>query len=102
MSGVNRAQPPEEQPSVPNWSETAPPSPEELRRVERAFRRLCRKHQQMLLMAQVEKLTYLEMAERLGITVQQVERRMADTIYAWVRAMQKEEERDRRPWWRFW
>lgn len=95
MSGGNPDRRPEEQPSRAD-------SPEEVRRVERAFLRLRRKHRQMLIMARVEKLTYAEMAERLGITIKQVERRMADMIYAWDRAMEKEEEGEKRPWWRFW
>ncbi len=105
MSGGDRSRPSEEQPSgvhALGAGETAPPSPEELRRVERAFRRLRRKHQQMLLMAQMEKLTYAQMAERLGISVEQVERRMSETIYAWVRAVEKVEADERRRWWRFW
>ncbi len=96
MSGRDRNTLPEERPSQPAYS------PEEVRRVERAFLRLRRKHRQMLLMARVEKLTYPEMAARLGITIKQVERRMADMIYAWDRAMEKEEAEGTRPWWRFW
>ena len=73
-------------------------SPAELRLVERAYRMLSREHQDMVWMLQVENLTYAEIGERLGIDVAEVERRTAETIGAWCRAMRRAERR----WWRFW
>ncbi len=96
MSGGDPDRPPEEQLNAAAYS------PEDVRRVERAFLRLRRKHRQILLMARVEKLTYAQMAARLGITIKQVERGMADMIYAWDRAMEREEAEEKRPWWRLW
>jgi RNA polymerase sigma factor (sigma-70 family) len=69
-----------------------------LERVEAAFRSIKPEHQRLIVMARVDGLTYSEIAERLGTSVSQVERRMAKAILALSRAMDDEE----RPWWRFW
>lgn len=66
--------------------------------LDRAFIRLRPKHQEMILLARVDGLTYAEIAERLGITMGEVERRMAGAIYSLDRALERQE----RPWWRFW
>jgi len=49
-------------------------------------------------MRRVHGLSYAEIAERLGTSVEQVERRMAQAILALDRAMDGEKRR----WWRFW
>ena len=72
--------------------------PVRLERLETAFRHLKPKHQRLILMARVDGLTYAEIAERLGTSIAQVERRMARAILALDRAMDEGE----RPWWRFW
>jgi RNA polymerase sigma factor (sigma-70 family) len=72
--------------------------PAYLRQLERAFRSIKPKHQRLILMRRVDGLSYAEIAERLGTSVEQVERRMAQAILALDRAMDEAE----RPWWRFW
>jgi RNA polymerase sigma-70 factor (ECF subfamily) len=72
--------------------------PAYLRQLESAFRSLKPKHQRLILMRRVDGLSYAEIAEQLGTSVAQVERRMAQAILALDRAMDDEE----RPWWRFW
>jgi RNA polymerase sigma factor (sigma-70 family) len=67
-------------------------------RLEKAFANLPRKHQEIILLARVEGLTYLEMGIRLGLDVEQVERRVALAIAALDRML----ERQQRPWWHFW
>ncbi|MFN3727564.1 MAG: RNA polymerase sigma factor [Allosphingosinicella sp.] len=65
-------------------------------RVESAFRTLRPIHQEMLTLTAVHKLTYAEVAGRLGISMAEVERRLADAIYLLDRAA----ERGGKPWWR--
>ena len=72
--------------------------PAYLRQLERAFRSIKPKHQKLIHMRQLDGLSYAEIAERLGTSVEQVERRMARAIYALDRAM----DEGQRPWWRFW
>ena len=72
--------------------------PQQLRKLEAAFRCLKPKHQRLILMARVEGLPYAEIAERIGTSVAQVERGMADAIYALDKALDDKA----RPWWRFW
>lgn len=71
--------------------------PAYLRQLETAFRSIKPKHQRLILMRRVDGLSYAEIAERLGTSVEQVERRMAQAILALDRAMD-----EKRPWWRFW
>lgn len=72
--------------------------PAYLRRLETAFRSIKPKHQRLILMRRVDGLSYAVIAERLGTSVAQVERRMAQAILALDRAM----DETVRPWWRFW
>jgi RNA polymerase sigma factor (sigma-70 family) len=72
--------------------------PAYLRQLETAFRSLKPKHQRLILMRRLDGLSYAEIAERLGTSIAQVERRMAQAILALDRAMDNEN----RPWWRFW
>ncbi|MDP9421504.1 MAG: sigma-70 region 4 domain-containing protein [Pseudomonadota bacterium] len=72
--------------------------PAYLRQLETAFRSIKPKHQRLIQMSRVDGLSYAEIAERLGTSVKQVERRMAQAILALDRAM----DEFRRPWWRFW
>ena len=72
--------------------------PAYLRHLETAFRSIKPKHQRLILMRRVDGLSYAEIADRLGTSVRQVERRMAQAILALDRAM----DEVRRPWWRFW
>ena len=70
----------------------------ELERVQAAFAKLSPAHQEVILLRRVEGLTYPEMGTRLGLTVRQVERRMAQAIYELDKAL----DEPQRPWWRFW
>ena len=70
----------------------------EVERLETAFAKLNPAHQEVILMRRVECLTYPEMGIRLGLTVRQVERRLARAIYALDTALNEPQ----RPWWRFW
>ena len=72
--------------------------PAYLRRLERAFRSIKPKHQRLILMRRVDGLSYAEIAERLGTSIEQVERRMAQAILALDKAMDEGEW----PGWRFW
>jgi len=72
--------------------------PVRLEQLERAFKRLRPKHQEMILLARVDGLTYAEIAARLGITTSEVERRMAKAIYT----LDSELHPQDKPWWRFW
>lgn len=72
--------------------------PVRLEQLERAFKRRRPKHRELILLARVDGLTYAEIAERLGIGVNEVERRMAKAIYSLDKALDRQE----RPWWRFW
>ena len=67
-------------------------------KLDKAFARLPQKHQEIILLARVEKLSYPEMGIRLGLNVKQVEHRLALAIAALDRAL----EQQGRPWWRFW
>jgi hypothetical protein len=49
-------------------------------RVDAALAQLRPKHQQILVLVAVEKLTYPDIAERLGISVKRVERRFANAL----------------------
>lgn len=72
--------------------------PVRLERLEAAFHTLKPKHQRLILMARVEGLGYAQIAERLGTSIPQVERRMAKAILALDRALDEQE----RPWWCLW
>lgn len=56
-------------------------SPEYLRRLEQAITKLRPALRDVFLMNRVEKLTYVEISDRLGITAQQVERRIAAALF---------------------
>lgn len=58
------------------------PSPEYLRCLKQAMMRLRPAQREVFLMNRVEKLTYGEIADRLGITAKQVERRIAAALCA--------------------
>lgn len=72
--------------------------PAYLRQLQKAFRSIKPKHQRLIHMRRLHGLSYAEIAERLGTSVEQVERRMAQAILALDRAMDEVQ----RPWWRFW
>ena len=69
-----------------------------LRRAERAVARLSGVERDVFLAIRVDDLSYPEIAERLGISVADVERHFAASLAVLVSAM---DEKD--PWWwKFW
>lgn len=72
--------------------------PVRLERLEKALGRMPRGHREIIILARVEGLTYAEIGWRLGLTIEQVERRMADAIFALDVALHRQQLH----WWRFW
>ena len=68
-----------------------------LRRLEQALAELDPRARQIFLMSAGEGLAYEEVAEKLGISTAEVERRLAEALYELDRRM----ERTRRRWWQF-
>ena len=73
------------------------PETEELR-LRRASAKLDPRTREVFLLHRSEGLSYGEIAERLGISPEAVERHIADALYDLAKRM----ERYERPWWRFW
>ncbi len=61
-----------------------------------AISRLRLDHRKAFLMNRVEKLSYEEIAVRLGLSTAQVERTVAAALYA----LERDLSRVNRPWWR--
>ncbi len=74
------------------------PDEETLKRLRRALRTIEPIQREVFMLSAAGGLTYLQIGERLGITVEAVERHLADALYNIDRRMQGAE----RPWWRFW
>lgn len=64
--------------------------------VDAAFESLSREHKQLLLWHRVHKLSYEEMAARLGISREKLTRKMGALIYAWCCAVERAETAGRR------
>ena len=75
---------------------TDDPDPEIVKRMERAVRKLPRLQREIFLAARLDDMSYVEIAERTGLTVREVEREIARALVSIARRM------DRRPrrWWR--
>jgi RNA polymerase sigma-70 factor (ECF subfamily) len=69
-----------------------------LNRLARAIRRLPSDQHAVFCAARYEDLDYAQIAERFGLTIQDVERLFAQAIFAITREM---DHPTRRPWWRF-
>lgn len=67
-------------------------------RLRRALAKLEPRTREVFLLHRLDGLTYGEIAERLGISAEAVERHIADALYDLAKRM----ERYERPWWRFW
>ena len=67
-------------------------------RLQRALARLDERSRQLFLMSAVEGLGYIEIAARLGISVEAVERHLAHALAQLDRHIERMEW----PWWRFW
>jgi RNA polymerase sigma-70 factor (ECF subfamily) len=72
-------------------------NPATLKRIERAIRRLPRRQRDIYCVVRFEDLSYVDIAERTGLTVRQVERLFAEALFNISRRV----DRPRR-WWRFW
>lgn len=75
---------------------TDKPDPATLKRLERAVRMLPRLQREIFLAARLDDMDYVEIAERTGITVREVERHIARALLSIVRRMDKQPRR----WWR--
>ena len=67
-------------------------------RLTRALAKLDPQTREVFLLHRSEGLSYGEIAERLGISAEAVERHIADALFDLAKRM----ERYERPWWRFW
>lgn len=69
-----------------------------LDRIEKAASSLRPAEREVLLLSARERLSYAEIAGRLGISAEAVERLLAAALSRLDRAL----ARQQRPWWRFW
>lgn len=74
------------------------PNAEILQRLERAVLKMPRLQCEIFLAHRLDNMTYVEIAERTGLTVDQVMRQMAKAIYTLSRCC----DQDRLPWWHRW
>jgi len=72
--------------------------PELLARIEDAMRRVPRRQREIFLAIRLDNLGYAEIAERIGLTVAEVERLFADALANFTRNL----DQPRRYWWRRW
>jgi RNA polymerase sigma factor (sigma-70 family) len=72
---------------------------EELHHLQHALDTMPLKYRTPFSMRRFGNFTYPEIADRLGITVEQVEQRIAAAIYQLDCAIYSE---GKRPWWRLW
>ena len=74
------------------------PRPPDSDRLEKAIRKLSPIERQVLFLSAREGLATSEIAARLELPSQTVERHLADALFNLDRLL----ERQGRPWWRFW
>ncbi len=75
---------------------TDEPDPEILKRLDRAVRKLPRLRREIFLAVRLDDMSYVEIAERTGLSVRDVERELAKALATLVRHMDKQPRR----WWR--
>lgn len=75
---------------------TDDPDPETIKRMERAVRKLPRLRREIFLAVRLDDMSYVEIAERTGLTVREVEREIARALVSISRSM----DRQPRRWWR--
>lgn len=75
---------------------TDKPDPATLKRLERAVGKLPRLQREIFLAARLDDMDYVEIAERTGLSVREVERQIAKALLSIVRRMDKRPRR----WWR--
>lgn len=71
--------------------------PATLKRIERAIRNLPRRQREVFDAVRFDDLSYVDIAERTGLTVRQVERLFAEALFNISREVDRS-----RSWWRFW
>ncbi|MGV3458145.1 sigma-70 region 4 domain-containing protein [Sphingomonas sp.] len=76
---------------------TDDPDPETTKRIERAVRKLPRLQREIFLAARLDDMSYVEIAERTGLSVGQVEREIARALVSIARRINRQQRR----WWRF-
>ncbi|WP_066825315.1 sigma factor-like helix-turn-helix DNA-binding protein [Sphingomonas mali] len=72
--------------------------PAELARLDHAVRRVPRRQREIFLAVRLDNLSYVEIADRTGLTVAQVERLFAEALTNLSRNL----DDSRRHWWRRW
>jgi RNA polymerase sigma-70 factor (ECF subfamily) len=77
---------------------THDPDPVTLKRIERAVRKLPRLQREIFLALRLDDLSYDEIAERTGLTAEQVEREFAKAMTNFMRRLDGKPRR----WWRIW
>ncbi|HEV7312617.1 sigma-70 region 4 domain-containing protein [Sphingopyxis sp.] len=70
----------------------------DLRRVERAARRMSNLERRVFLAIRVDEMSYAEVATELGISIAEVEQNFAASLDVLVRAVEQKDPW----WWRFW
>lgn len=75
---------------------TDDPDPETIKRMERAVRKLPRLQREIFLAARLDDMSYVEIAERTGLSVREVEREIARALLSIACRM----DRQPRRWWR--
>ncbi|RYG89081.1 MAG: RNA polymerase subunit sigma [Alphaproteobacteria bacterium] len=73
------------------------PDPETTKRIERAVRKLPRLQREIFLAARLDEMSYVEIAERTGLSAGQVEREIAKALVSIARRMARRPRR----WWHF-
>ena len=76
-----------------------PLDPERLARLEAALRSLPRRRREIFMAVRYDALTYRQIAQRTGLSVERVEREFARALVQLHRAVH-DPRRD--PWWRLW
>ena len=75
---------------------TDDPDPVTLKWMERAVRKLPRLQREIFLAARLDDMSYVEIAERTGLSVREVEREIARALVSIARRMKRRPRR----WWR--
>ncbi len=76
---------------------TDDPDPVTLKRMKRAVRKLPRFQREIFLAARLDDMSYVEIAERTGLSVGQIEQAIAKALVSIARRMARRPPR----WWRF-
>jgi RNA polymerase sigma-70 factor (ECF subfamily) len=77
---------------------TEHPDPKQLKRLERAIRKLPRRQREIFCAIRFDDLSYEEIAQRTGLSVAEVEHLFAEALLNFMRRLDWKTKR----WWRFW